>query len=140
MTTDALRGETLGAIAAAQSPEALEAVRVAVLGKAGSITQLMKSLGGLAPDERLKVAPVYQALREEVSAALDAYQSFGQQLLDGLADGVAVDGKALGQRLFVGQAALQGAGEDFLAEGGFDLQPQRGAGRAAKAFVHAGTG
>src|SRR5512146_559520 len=32
----------------------------------------MKSLGGLAPDERLKVAPTYQALREEVSAALEA--------------------------------------------------------------------
>ena len=72
MTTDALRGETLESIAAAASPEALEAVRVAALGKSGSITQLMKSLGGLAPDERLKVAPVYQALREEVSAALDA--------------------------------------------------------------------
>ena len=72
MTTDALRGETLQSIAAADSPEALEAVRVAALGKSGSITLLMKSLGGLAPDERLKIAPVYQALRETVSAALDA--------------------------------------------------------------------
>ena len=72
MTTDALRGETLESIAAATSPEALEAVRVGALGKSGSITQLMKSLGGLAPDERLKIAPVYQALREEVSTALDA--------------------------------------------------------------------
>jgi phenylalanyl-tRNA synthetase alpha chain len=72
VTTDALRGETLQSIAAADSPEALEAVRVAALGKSGSITLLMKSLGGLAPDERLKIAPVYQALRETVSAALDA--------------------------------------------------------------------
>lgn len=72
MTTDALRGETLASIDAAQTPEALEAVRVAALGKSGSISQLMKGLGGLAPDERLKVAPVYQALREEVSAALEA--------------------------------------------------------------------
>jgi phenylalanyl-tRNA synthetase alpha chain len=72
VTTDALRGETLQSIAAAQSPEALEAVRVAVLGKSGSVTQLMKGLGALAPDERLKVAPVYQALREAISAALDA--------------------------------------------------------------------
>lgn len=72
MTTDALRGETLQSIAAAASPDALEAVRVAVLGKSGSITQLMKSLGGLAADERMRVAPVYQALREEISAALDA--------------------------------------------------------------------
>ncbi len=72
MTIDTLRGETLGAIAAAPTPEALEAVRVAALGKSGTITQLMKSLGGLAADERLKVAPAYQALREEISGALDA--------------------------------------------------------------------
>ncbi len=72
MSTDALRGETLAQIAAADTLEALEAVRVAALGKAGTITQLMKSLGGLPPEERLTVAPVYQALREAVSGALEA--------------------------------------------------------------------
>jgi phenylalanyl-tRNA synthetase alpha chain len=71
MSTDALRGDLMGQLAAADSLEAIEAVRVAALGKAGSITQLMKSLGGLAPDERLQVAPRYQALREEISAAID---------------------------------------------------------------------
>ena len=58
MSTDALRGETLAQIAAADTLEALEAVRVAALGKSGTITQLMKSLGGLPPEERLTVAPV----------------------------------------------------------------------------------
>ena len=71
MSTDALRGETLAQIAAADTLEALEAVRVAALGKSGTITQLMKSLGGLPPEERLTVAPVYQALREAVSGALE---------------------------------------------------------------------
>ncbi|WP_448580159.1 phenylalanine--tRNA ligase subunit alpha [Thermaurantiacus sp.] len=71
MTTDALRGELLGAIAAAGTAEEVEAVRVRALGKSGSVTALLKSLGGLPPEERLRVAPLYQALREEVAQAID---------------------------------------------------------------------
>ena len=83
MSSEALKGEYLGAISAADTLDALEAVRVAALGKAGGITQLMKSLGGLAPEERLKVAPTYQALREEVSAALEAKKAaLGRAALD----------------------------------------------------------
>ncbi|TPE58663.1 phenylalanine--tRNA ligase subunit alpha [Sandaracinobacter neustonicus] len=72
MSTDALQSELLARIYAADTLDALEAVRLAALGKAGQITQLMKSLGGLQPEERLAVAPAYQALRETVSAALEA--------------------------------------------------------------------
>lgn len=72
MTTEALKGEILAALADAASPEAVEAVRVAALGKSGSITQLMKSLGRMDADERLRTAPFYQALRETVSAEIDA--------------------------------------------------------------------
>jgi phenylalanyl-tRNA synthetase alpha chain len=83
LSTDALKAEYLGAIAAADSLDGLEAVRVAALGKAGGITQLMKSLGGLAPDERLAVAPTYQALREAVSAALETRKAaLGRAALD----------------------------------------------------------
>jgi phenylalanyl-tRNA synthetase alpha chain len=72
MTTETLKAELLAAVRDATTPEAVEAVRVQALGKSGQVTQLMKSLGGLAPDERLKVAPLYQALREAVQGALDA--------------------------------------------------------------------
>jgi phenylalanyl-tRNA synthetase alpha chain len=72
MTTETLKAELLAAVRDATTPEAVEAVRVQALGKSGQVTQLMKSLGGLAPDERLKVAPHYQALREAVQSALDA--------------------------------------------------------------------
>ena len=72
MSTDALQSELLARIEAADTLDALEAVRLAALGKAGQITQLMKSLGGLPPEERLAVAPTYQALREAVSGALEA--------------------------------------------------------------------
>ncbi|MFQ3594745.1 MAG: phenylalanine--tRNA ligase subunit alpha [Sphingomonadaceae bacterium] len=69
---DALRAQHLADLARADTPEAVEAVRVAALGKSGTVTALLKTLGRLAPDERLAVAPAYQALREEVAAAIEA--------------------------------------------------------------------
>ncbi len=72
MTTDALRDDLLAAVAAARTGEALEAVRVRALGKNGAVTALMKTLGALPADERLAVAPVYQALREAVAGAIEA--------------------------------------------------------------------
>ena len=57
-------------IAAASDLDALEALRVAALGKAGSITALLKSLGGMSPDERQAQGPQIHALREAVTAAL----------------------------------------------------------------------
>jgi phenylalanyl-tRNA synthetase alpha chain len=75
MTTETLKAELLAAVRDATTPEAVEAVRVQALGKSGQVTQLMKSLGGLPPEERLQVAPQYQALREAVQSALDARKS-----------------------------------------------------------------
>ncbi|MDR6833365.1 MULTISPECIES: phenylalanine--tRNA ligase subunit alpha [unclassified Sphingopyxis] len=57
-------------IAAAGDLDALEALRVAALGKAGSITALLKSLGGMTPDERQAQGPLIHGLRETVTAAL----------------------------------------------------------------------
>ena len=57
-------------IAAASDLDALEALRVAALGKAGSITALLKSLGGMSADERQAQGPQIHALREAVTAAL----------------------------------------------------------------------
>ena len=48
----AARTETLAAIAAAADEAALEAVRVAALGKKGSISALLATLGKMSPDER----------------------------------------------------------------------------------------
>lgn len=47
--------QALEAIAAASTPEALEALRVSLLGKQGSVTALLKGLGALPAEER-KVA------------------------------------------------------------------------------------
>jgi phenylalanyl-tRNA synthetase alpha chain len=60
----------LDRIAAADSLPALDAVRVAALGKSGEITQRLKSLGGMDPDTRAAEAPKIHALREQVTAAI----------------------------------------------------------------------
>ncbi|WP_347304505.1 phenylalanine--tRNA ligase subunit alpha [Croceibacterium sp. TMG7-5b_MA50] len=59
-------------IADAADLNALEAVRVALLGKQGSISALMKTLGAMAPEERQARAPAIQALRQEAADAIAA--------------------------------------------------------------------
>ena len=60
----------LDRIAAADSLTELEAVRVSALGKSGSITALLKSLGAMDPDTRASEAPKIHALREQVTKAI----------------------------------------------------------------------
>ena len=74
MTTDidTLQGELLGEIASAAHADALEAARVRALGKQGAVTALLKTLGGLSPEDRLTKAPRIQALREAVGQAIAA--------------------------------------------------------------------
>jgi len=51
---------------------ALEALRVEFLGKQGSISGLLKTLGKMSPEERQEKAPAIQALRQSVADALAA--------------------------------------------------------------------
>jgi phenylalanyl-tRNA synthetase alpha chain len=62
----------LDRIAAAGELDALEQLRVEFLGKAGSISGLLKTLGSMSAEERQVVGPQIHALRESVSAALGA--------------------------------------------------------------------
>ncbi len=71
-TTDQLRTDILSQIAAAERLDTLEAVRVAALGKQGSVTALLKTLGSLSPDQRTIQGPIINGLREAVAAALAA--------------------------------------------------------------------
>jgi len=67
---DQMQRDLLAAIDAAASQEALESVRVSALGKQGGVTTLLKTLGGMSPEERLAKAPPIQALREAVITAI----------------------------------------------------------------------
>ena len=66
----ALETELVNAIAAASDEAVLEAVRVAALGKAGSISGLLKTLGAMTPDERKEKGPLINGLRDRVTEAL----------------------------------------------------------------------
>jgi len=66
----ALENEARARIGAAADLPALEALRVEYLGKQGSVSGLLKSLGAMSPDERQAKAPAIQALREGVAEAL----------------------------------------------------------------------
>ena len=68
----ATREEALARIAAAQDLDALEKLRVEFLGKQGSISLLLKTLGAMSPEERQSTGPQIHALREGVSDALAA--------------------------------------------------------------------
>ena len=67
---DTLRDHMLTAIDAATGLDALDAVRVEALGKQGSITQLLKTLGKMTPDERQTQGPRINGLREAVAGAI----------------------------------------------------------------------
>ena len=65
-----LEKELLAGIAAANDEAALEAVRVAALGKNGSITALLKTLGAMTADERKVKGPAINGLKDIVTAAV----------------------------------------------------------------------
>jgi phenylalanyl-tRNA synthetase alpha chain len=67
-----LETQTLSAIAAASDESALEVVRVGALGKKGSISALLATLGKMSPDERKSAGAAINSLKNTVAAALAA--------------------------------------------------------------------
>src|SRR5450432_3084478 len=67
-----LESEILKQIAAAGDEAALEAVRVAALGKKGSISALLSTLGKMSPDERKTQGAAINLAKDRVTQALAA--------------------------------------------------------------------
>jgi phenylalanyl-tRNA synthetase alpha chain len=67
-----LEREILAAIDGAADEAALEAVRVAALGKKGSVSELLKTLGAMTPDERKQQGPLINGLKERATEAIAA--------------------------------------------------------------------
>jgi phenylalanyl-tRNA synthetase alpha chain len=80
------KSDWLGRIDAAADLPALEALRVAALGKQGAVTSLLKTLGGMSPEERQSEGPLIHGLREAVTEAVAERKA-------------ALEGDALDQRL-----------------------------------------
>mgnify|MGYP003553896478 CR=1 FL=1 len=69
---DALEKEVLAAIAGASDETAIETVRVNALGKKGSVSALLATLGKMSPDERKVQGAAINALKDKVTQALTA--------------------------------------------------------------------
>jgi phenylalanyl-tRNA synthetase alpha chain len=64
--------DLINAIGAAETAAAVEELRVAAIGKSGTISGLLKSMGAMSPEERREKGPVINGLRDRVQAALTA--------------------------------------------------------------------
>ena len=67
-----LRDSLTAEIADAGDVETLETIRVQALGKKGQVTQLMKTLGGLSPDERREAGQALNLVKTALAEAIDA--------------------------------------------------------------------
>src|SRR5215475_8334354 len=75
-----LETELLATIAATNDEAALEAVRVAALGRNGSVSALLKTLGTMTSDARKEQGPLINSLKDRVGAAIAARKDALQEL------------------------------------------------------------
>jgi phenylalanyl-tRNA synthetase alpha chain len=69
---ESLSSQALADIASAKTPDALETLRVALLGKSGSITAQLKQLGTLPADQRKAAGEAINVARDAIAAALSS--------------------------------------------------------------------
>ena len=69
---DTLQSTLLGEIASADSEAAIEAVRLSALGKKGSVSDLLKTLGTMTPEERQTRGAAINALKGVIGEAISA--------------------------------------------------------------------
>ncbi|MBO9544886.1 phenylalanine--tRNA ligase subunit alpha [Caulobacter sp.] len=71
-----LESDVLAQVARAADLQALDAVRVAAVGKTGSISGLLKTLGAMSPEERKTQGAAINALRDKVADAIAAKKAW----------------------------------------------------------------
>ena len=94
-------------LAAAETMEALEALRVSYLGKKGQLTAIMRSMGQVPPEERPAMGQLANTVRATVDAALKARkEELSAALLEQKMAADAVDVTLPGRRLSQGTQHL----------------------------------
>ena len=68
----ALRDEIIASVEAAADEPALEEARVSALGKKGRVSELLKGLGKMSPDERKTAGPALNSLKNAINEAIAA--------------------------------------------------------------------
>ncbi len=83
MDTAAIQKELTDLVANANDLDTLEQARVAALGKKGRITDLMKNLGTLSPDDRKTAGAALNVLKTEIESLIEKQQTaLRKQALD----------------------------------------------------------
>ena len=80
-----LERDVLAAIDSAADEAAVEDVRIGALGKSGSISALLKTLGGMTPDERKEKARIMQRILRadaEIRCLAEPWLGDLEQLMD----------------------------------------------------------
>ena len=80
MSLETLERDILKDVAAAHDEAALEVLRVAALGKKGAISERMKSLGTMAPDERKQAGAALNVLKDKVADAISGRKTALQEV------------------------------------------------------------
>jgi phenylalanyl-tRNA synthetase alpha chain len=75
MSLQDLEQSLIDGITSAADETELESLRVSALGKKGAISERMKTLGGMAPEERKTAGAELNALKDKVTEALSARKS-----------------------------------------------------------------
>ncbi len=80
---DTLSRDLFAQLDAAQDEAAVELVRVNALGKKGSVSELLKGMGGMSPDERQTFGPLVNGLKQSLSDAIaEKKEALAQTALD----------------------------------------------------------
>jgi phenylalanyl-tRNA synthetase alpha chain len=72
MDIEAIGKRLMQLVERSKDMDALESARIAVLGKNGELTALLKTLGSMSPEERQTQGPIINGLRESITTALTA--------------------------------------------------------------------
>ena len=72
---DELSSKILSAVEAADTTDALEAVRIDALGKKGRISLMMRELGGMDPEERKAAGQTLNKVKDGIAAAIETRQA-----------------------------------------------------------------
>ena len=88
---DAIGAQALKDVEAAATPDGLEQVRIAILGKKGALSEVLKGLGSVGPDERPKIGAAANEWKRKIEDALEKRK--------GVLEGAALESKLVTERI-----------------------------------------
>ena len=98
-----IKQSALAALDAAETPAALEELRVKLLGKKGELTAVLKMMGKLSPEERPIMGQMANAVRAEIEGKLEECKaSIGAKVLEAKLAAEAIDVTIPGETVELG--------------------------------------